>query len=251
MFKRLILCTMVVAFASASAQADITTSSGVLPKNKVKEMVKKYPNVVHVDHPLIQHKLSIMRDKETSTNGFRQLLREITLLLGYEVTRDFPLHHKKIETPLESYDAPFIKGKKVAIVPILRAGLGMSDGLLDLIPSARVGHVGLYRDEKTKKPVEYYVKLPEVKDRTFIVADPMLATGGSVSYAINAMNKRGVRDENIRLVTLVSAPEGIEFFAKEHPKVKIYTASIDRDLNEIAYIRPGLGDAGDRLFGTK
>lgn len=251
MFKKLILSGMVVALAASSLQANVTTAVGVSPKDKVMEMVKKYPNVVLIDHPLIQHKLSIMRDKSTSTNGFRQLLREITLLMGYEVTRDFPLHHQKIETPMESYDAPFISGKKVAIVPILRAGLGMSDGLLDLIPSARVGHIGLYRDEKTKKPVEYFVKLPPVEDRTFIVTDPMLATGGSVSYALNVMNQRGVKDENIRLVTLISAPEGIEHFAKEHPKVKVYTASIDRDLNDVAFIRPGLGDAGDRLFGTK
>lgn len=250
MFKQLILWSMLVT-ALGSAHADTKVETGVLSKAKVKEMTQKYPNVVLVDHPLIQHKLSIMRNKETSTNGFRQLLREITLLLGYEVTRDFPLHHKKIQTPMEEFDAPFIAGKKVAIVPILRAGLGMSDGLLDLIPSARVGHIGLYRDEKTKKPVEYFVKLPPIEDRTFIITDPMLATGGSVSYAVSVMNKKGIKDENIRLVTLISAPEGIEHFCQEHPKVKIYTASIDRDLNDIAYIRPGLGDAGDRLFGTK
>lgn len=204
-----------------------------------------------LNHPLIQHKLSMMRDRNTPTILFRQLLREISLLMGYEITRDLPITTMEIETPLERFDAPVIAGKKVAIVPILRAGLVMADGLMELIPSARMGHVGMYRDHDTKQPVEYFVKLPEPEGRTFIIVDPMLATGHSAAAAVDAINKRGVKDEDIRLMVLVAAPEGVETFVKAHPRIPIYAASLDRQLNGNAYIMPGLGDAGDRLFGTK
>jgi uracil phosphoribosyltransferase len=233
-----------------------TTLAGVEPqKNDIFQMVKKfpqYPNLHIIDHPLVQHKLSLMRDKKTSTNQFRTLLKEISLLMSYELTRDFPITTKAIQTPVNAMQAPVISGKKVAVVPILRAGLGMADGLLDLIPSARVGHIGLYRDEKTKMPKEYFVKIPKDSSlRTVIVVDPMLATGNSLIYAINLLNKRGVKDENIRVMTLVSAPEGVKNMFKTHPKVKVFTGALDQKLNAQAFIVPGLGDAGDRIFGTK
>ena len=205
---------------------------------------------VHIiDHPLVQHKLSIMRDKLTSTNKFRELLKEISMLMGYEVTRDFPLMYEEIETPLQTMSAPKIAGKKVVIVPILRAGLGMVDGLLSLIPSARVGHIGLYRDEETCKPVFYYYKMPEHKERLVIVTDPMLATGGSACDAIERLKRDGF--ENIRLMCLVASPQGVKAVRDNHPDVDIYIASLDEGLNERNYILPGLGDAGDRIFGTK
>lgn len=208
-------------------------------------------STLHVlDHPMIQHKLTIMRKKETGTKDFRELLEEISLLMGYEVTRDFPLEPVKIETPMQTMEAAQISGKKVAIVPILRAGLGMVDGLLRLLPVARVGHIGLYRDHDTHKPIVYYCKLPvDIEDRLVIVTDPMLATGGSASDAIQMLKDRGCK--NIRLMCLVSAPEGVEYVQKMHPDVDIYTAALDEKLNEDAYIMPGLGDAGDRIFGTK
>lgn len=203
-----------------------------------------------VDHPLITHKLTIMREKETGSKDFRELLSEISMLMGYELTRDFPLETVEIETPVSAMQAKKIKGKKVAIIPILRAGLGMVDGLLSLIPAAKVGHIGLYRDETTHKPVEYYCKLPlDVEKRTVIVTDPMLATGGSASDAITMLKKRGVT--SIRLMCLVAAPEGVKKVLADHPDVDIFTAALDDHLNENAYIVPGLGDAGDRLFGTK
>ena len=213
---------------------------------------KQFPNLHILDHPLILHKLTHMRDENTSTRTFRALLKEISLLMGYEITRNLGIEYKTIKTPVTEMDnAPVIKGKKVGIVPILRAGTGMADGLLELMPSARVGHVGLYRDTVTKRPVEYLVKLPEVKGRMFIVTDPMLATGYSASYALDVLNKNGVPDESIHLMALVAAPEGIEVLLEHHPKVPVYVASLDEKLNEHAYIVPGLGDAGDRLFGTK
>ena len=215
------------------------------------DIQKKFPNLLHVNHPMIQHKLSIMRKKETATNDFRRLLNEISLLMSYEATRDLPLETKWIDTPLEKMNAPFIAGKKVMIVPILRAGLAMADGFLELIPSARVGHIGLYRDEKTKQPKEYFAKIPDPQGRLIIVVDPMLATGNSSSYAIELLKKRGIEEKNIRLVSLVSAPEGLTNFCTKHPDVKVFTASIDRQLNDKAFILPGLGDAGDRLYGTK
>ncbi len=203
-----------------------------------------------VDHPLIQHKLSKMRDKNTGSKDFRELLTEITILMGYELTRDLPLEDEEIETPITKMTAKVISGKKLALIPILRAGLGMVDGLLNLIPVAKVGHIGIYRDPVTHLPVEYYCKLPfDIEERTIILADPMLATGGSASDAVALLKRKGC--SNIRLLCLVAAPEGVRKFQKDHPEIEIYTASLDDCLNEHAYIVPGLGDAGDRLFGTK
>ena len=201
------------------------------------------------DHPLVQHKLSIMRNKETSTNKFRGLLKEIAMLMGYEVTRDFPLTYKEIETPLQKMNAPTIAGKKVVIAPILRAGLGMVDGLMELIPSARVGHIGMYRDEVTCQPVFYYYKMPENKDRLVIVTDPMLATGGSACDAIKRLKEDGYTQ--IRLMCLVASPQGVKAVQEKYPEVDIYLASLDEGMNEKNYILPGLGDAGDRIFGTR
>ena len=202
-----------------------------------------------IDHPLIKHKLSIMRNKETSTIKFKQLLTEISLLMGYEVTRDFPLEYEEIETPLTKMNAPKISGKKVVIAPILRAGLGMVDGLTTLIPSARIGHIGMYRDEETSLPVFYYYKMPSNKDRLVIVTDPMLATGGSACNAITRLKNDGYT--NIRLMCLVASPKGVEAVTTQHPDVDIFLAALDEGLNERNYILPGLGDAGDRIFGTK
>jgi uracil phosphoribosyltransferase len=210
-----------------------------------------FPSLHVLDHPLIRHKLSLMRDKRAPTILFRQLLREISLLMGYEITRRLPVTTERIETPLATIDAPVIAGKKVAIVSILRAGLGMADGLLDLIPSARMGHIGLYRDPQTKRPVEYFVKLPEPEGRIFILCDPMLATGHSAVAAVDILNRRGVADSSIRFMALVAAPEGVRVFAAAHPTIPVYAAALDDHLNDHAYIVPGLGDAGDRLFGTK
>ena len=210
----------------------------------------RFPNLFIVDHPLIQHKLSHMRDRSTSTRTFRELLREITLLMGYEITRDMPLTTREIETPLAPMQAPVIAGKKVAIVPVLRAGLGMADGLLELIPSAREGHIGLYRGED-HRPVEYYVRLPEPEGRLFIVCDPMLATGHSAALAVTILSGRGVAPDSIRYLALVAAPEGVAVFEKAHPGVPVYVAALDSHLDERDYIVPGLGDAGDRIFGTK
>lgn len=202
-----------------------------------------------IDHPLVQHKLSIMRKKETSTNQFRELLREISMFMGYEITRDFPLTYEEIETPLMKMNAPKIAGKKVAIAPILRAGLGMVDGLLALMPSAKVGHIGMYRDEETCQPIFYYYKMPPGKDRLVIVTDPMLATGGSACDAIKRLKEDGYK--NIRLMCLVASPEGVNTVNEQHPDVDIYLASLDEGLNDRNYILPGLGDAGDRIFGTR
>jgi len=203
-----------------------------------------------VDHPLIQHKLTIMRRKETGSKDFRTLLNEITLLMGYELTRDLPLTDIEIETPICKMIAKEVDGKKLAIVPILRAGLGMVDGLLQLSPVARVGHIGMYRHPETHLPVEYYCKLPaDIDERLVIVCDPMLATGGSSADAISAIKKKGAT--NIRLLCLVAAPEGVKKVQEAHPDVDIYVASLDDHLNDHAYIVPGLGDAGDRIFGTK
>ena len=209
------------------------------------------PKTLHVvNHPLILHKLSLMRDKHTPSAVFRQLLREISLLLAYEVARDLPVTMHTIETPLAEMQAPILKGKKLVVVSILRAGNGLLEGMLDLMPSARVGHIGLYRDPDTLQPVEYYMKVPEdIAERPVIVVDPMLATGNSVSYAIKRLKEKGARD--IRLVCLLSAPEGIRRFAADHGDVPIFTAAVDSHLNSHGYIVPGLGDAGDRMFGTK
>ncbi len=208
-------------------------------------------STVHIiDHPMIQHKLTIMRDKNTGSKDFRQLLTEISLFMGYEVTRDLPLTYKEIETPICKMTAPKVSGRKLAIVPILRAGTGMLDGMLTLVPVAKVGHIGLYRNEETHEPVEYYCKLPEdIQQRLVIVTDPMLATGGSSVDALTMLKKHGCT--NIRLMCLVAAPEGIAKVQEMHPDVDIYVAAVDERLNENAYIVPGLGDAGDRIFGTK
>jgi uracil phosphoribosyltransferase len=203
-----------------------------------------------VDHPLVQHKLTLMRDKDTSTAGFRRLLHEITQLLAYEITRELPLTQTTIETPMETMESPILAGKKLALVSILRAGNGMLDGVLDLVPSARVGFVGLYRDEETLQPVQYYFKAPkELQDRMVIAVDPMLATGNSSVAAIDLLKKAGAT--NIRFLCLLAAPEGVARMKEAHPDVPIVTASLDRELNEKGYIMPGLGDAGDRMFGTK
>jgi len=223
-------------------------------RNKLNPIMKqdpRFPNLYILDHPLIQHKLSHMREHDTSTRTFRELLREITLLMGYEITRDLPLTTREIKTPLVTIDAPVIAGKKLAVVPILRAGIGMSDGLLELVPSARVGHIGVFRDPATHEPVEYMVRLPDTTERTFILCDPMVATGNSAVHAIDVLKKRGVPDEQILFLALVAAPEGVKVFMDAHPNVKLYVASLDSHLDEDAYIIPGLGDAGDRIFGTK
>jgi uracil phosphoribosyltransferase len=200
------------------------------------------------NHPLIQHKLTIMRKRETGTLEFRELLKEIGMLMGYEVCRDFPLKEVEIETPMQKMIAHELDGKKVAVVPILRAGLGMVDGLLTLIPAAKVGHIGMYRDEKTHEPVFYYYKMPEGKDRMVLLTDPMLATGGSACDAIKRLKDDGYT--HIRMVCLVASPQGVERVQREHPDVDIYTAALDDGLNKDCYILPGLGDAGDRIFGT-
>ncbi|WP_386680675.1 uracil phosphoribosyltransferase [Loktanella sp. R86503] len=206
--------------------------------------------LTHVTHPLVQHKLTLMRRKDTSTAGFRQLLREISQLLAYEVTRNLPMTTEQIETPMQAMDAPVLDGKKLVLVSILRAGNGLMDGILELIPSARVGFVGLYRDEETLQPVQYYFKVPQsLEDRMVIAVDPMLATGNSSVAAIDLLKKAGAT--NIRFLCLLAAPEGIARMKEAHPDVPIVTAAVDERLNEQGYIVPGLGDAGDRMFGTK
>ena len=208
--------------------------------------------VTVIEHPLVRHKLTIMRKKETSTAGFRRLLREISTLLCYEVTRDLEMTMETIDTPLETIQAPVLEGKKLVFASILRAGNGLLEGMLELVPSARVAHVGVYRDHDTLEAVEYYFKAPESLDaRLVIVVDPMLATGNSAAYACDVLNRHGVEDRNIRFMALVAAPEGVRVFQKSHPDVAVFTAALDSHLDENAYIVPGLGDAGDRMFGTK
>ena len=206
--------------------------------------------VIVIDHPLVQHKLSILRDRETGKKEFRELVEELAILLAYEVTRDLPLKETTVETPVATARVKTLAGKKLGVVPILRAGLGMVDGITRLLPAAKVGHIGLYRDPATLRPVDYYCKLPsDISERDIIIVDPMLATGGSAVAAINAIKRHGCR--NIKLVCLIAAPEGIEAVRKEHDDVDIYLACVDEYLNDHGYIVPGLGDAGDRLFGTK
>ena len=206
-------------------------------------------NVMIFDHPLIQHKISILRDKSTGTNEFRALTEEIAMLMGYEALRDLPLEDVKVETPIETCMTPMIAGRKLAVVPILRAGLGMVSGILALVPSAKVGHIGLYRDHQTLQPVEYYHKLPQdIESREVIVLDPMLATGGSAVDAIDIIKRS--HPKSIKFMSIIAAPEGVEALTKAHPDVQVYCAAVDERLNEIGYIVPGLGDAGDRIFGT-
>ena len=208
-------------------------------------------STLHIfDHPLICHKITMMRDKNTTTKDFRELAEEITMLMAYEVTRDLPLKDIEVETPICKATCKTVAGRSIGVVPILRAGLGMVEGIVRLVPNAKVGHIGLYRDPETHEPVEYYCKLPvDAQDRTILLVDPMLATGGSASAAIKFLKDRGCKD--IKLMNLIAAPEGVQRVQKDHPDVDIYVASLDEKLNDHAYIVPGLGDAGDRLFGTK
>lgn len=209
-------------------------------------------NLHIIEHPLISHKLTILRDVDTGTKDFREIVNEIARLLAYEVSRDLPLEDVEIETPITKSVQKKIAGKKVSVIPILRAGLGMVDGILDLVPAARVGHVGLYRDEDTKDAIEYFVKMPkDIASRQMYVVDPMLATGGSAISAIDSILERGAKPENIKFICIVAAPEGVKAFHEVHPDIEIYTAALDEKLDENAYIVPGLGDAGDRLYGTK
>lgn len=208
--------------------------------------------VVEFDHPLIKHKLTFIRDKNTGSKEFRELVTEVSMLMAYEVTRDMSLEEIEIETPVMKMKSEVIAGKKVGLIPILRAGLGMVDGMLSIIPSAKVGHIGLYRDPETLEPVEYYCKLPQdIQERELIVLDPMLATGGSAITAIKFLKDKGAKSKNIKFVCLIAAPEGVDAVKEAHPDIDIYVASLDEKLNEDAYIVPGLGDAGDRLYGTK
>jgi len=240
---------MVARPSALTAAARFFDQSHEVQKHKEDTQMTEH-NATIVHHPLIQHKLSIMRDVETPTAKFRQLLREISLLLAYEVCRDLEVEEVDIQTPLEVARLPKLEGKKLCFISILRAGNGLLDGMLDLVPSARVGHVGLYRDPKTLVPVEYYLKLPESLDeRVSIVVDPMLATGNSAAAGVQRIKDAGAR--RIKFVCLLAAPEGIAAFSEEHPDVPIYTAAIDRELNDHGYILPGLGDAGDRMYGTK
>lgn len=207
-------------------------------------------NVTIMNHPLIKHKISMLRNENTGTNEFRTLVEEIAMLMGYEALRDLPTEDVEIKTPIETCKSPMISGKKMAVVPILRAGLGMVSGILALVPSAKVGHIGLYRDPKTHEPHEYYCKLPDpIEQRTILVVDPMLATGGSGSEAVSFIKQHG--GKNIKFMCIIAAPEGLERLQKDHPDIQIYVGQLDRCLNENAYICPGLGDAGDRIFGTK
>ena len=212
--------------------------------------MKNYPNVHILDHPLIRHKLAIIRDKNTNTKQFREIIEELATLMAYESFKDVPTKEIYLETPLEKTTQTVVKENSIAIVPILRAGLGMVNGILTLFPAAKVGHIGMYRDEETLTPKEYYCKLPAgIENKVVMIVDPMLATGGSAADAITLLKKRGCK--KIKLMSIIAAPQGVEKVAKEHPDVEVYVAHLDRDLNEHGYILPGLGDAGDRIFGTK
>lgn len=217
---------------------------------KKEKIMENYNNVTYMTHPLIKHKISRLRDKNTGTNEFRKLVEEIAMLEGFEALKDLPLEDVEVETPIEKCMTPMIAGRKLAIVPILRAGLGMVEGILSLVPSAKIGHIGLYRDEETFEPHEYYCKLPSpIEERIIVVCDPMLATGGSAIDAITMIKKHG--GKNIKFMCIIAAPEGVKKLSEAHPDVQIYVGNLDRCLNENAYICPGLGDAGDRIFGTK
>jgi len=210
----------------------------------------RFPNLTVIEHPLIQHKLAVLRDRETSKKKFKELVDEISMLMAYEVTKDLPLEPVEIETPLERATVQKLSGKKLTVVPILRAGLGMVDGVVRLMPGVRVGHIGLYRDHDTLEPVDYYFKIPHgAESRDFILLDPMLATGGSASAAVRSLKAKGAK--RVRMLCMVAAPEGVRRMLDDHPDVHVYAAALDRELNSVGYILPGLGDAGDRLFGTK
>mgnify|MGYP000395048369 CR=1 FL=1 len=221
------------------------------PHKKPESHTAEFPNFHLIDHPLVADKLSRMRMATTQMTEFRQLMKEAGQLLGYEATRGLAVAHQSIETPLAPMSAPFSRGPALAVVPILRAGMGLADGVLALMPEAAVGHIGLYRDDKTHRPVEYLVKLPDAADRDFLLVDPMLATGNSAVHAVKMLIDRGVEEQNIRFLALVAVPEGVKVMQKAHPSVAIYTAALDEKLNDHAYILPGLGDAGDRMFGTR
>lgn len=209
-----------------------------------------FPNLTVIEHPLVRHKLAVLRSRDTSKKTFRALVDEISMLMGYEATKDLRLEPVEIETPLERMQGEMLSGKKLVLVPVLRAGLGMVEGMLRLMPSVRVGHIGLYRDHDTLQPVDYYFKIPgDVEARDFLVLDPMLATGGSASAAVASLKRNGA--QRVRLMCLVAAPEGVQRMLEDHPDVQVFTAALDRELNELGYILPGLGDAGDRLFGTR
>lgn len=228
----------------------ITNQNSSVCKDEL-ERAAEFDNFHLITHPLVQDKLSRMREKNTSTGAFRQLMKQVGVLMGYEVTRDLPVEFRAIDTPLTKMTAPYIQKPMVAIVPILRAGTGLADGLLELMPAARMGNIGLYRDHDTHMPVEYMVKLPSsIENRLFLLVDPMLATGNSASYAVDVLLKHGVKKEHIRFVALLAAPEGVREFNKKHADIPIYCAALDLHLNENNYIVPGLGDAGDRLYGT-
>ncbi len=212
---------------------------------------KEFPSFFCVDHPLIRHKLTQMRETSCEALGFRRLLREISLLIGYEISRDLPMSSRRIRTPIAEMEAPTLDAPTPCIVPVLRAGLGMADGLLDLMPSAQVGHIGVYRDHETKKPIEYLVRLPKNVGQNFYIVDPMLATGNSLIHVCDVLLRHGVLPEKISIMALVAAPEGVRAFAAKYPSIRVYCAALDEKLNANAYIVPGLGDAGDRLFGTE
>jgi len=212
--------------------------------------MERFPNLIVIDHPLVRHKLAVLRSRETPKKTFRELVDEISMLMGYEATKDLPLEDVEIETPLERTRAQMVSGKKLTLVPVLRAGLGMVEGMLRLMPSVRVGHIGLYREHDTLQPVDYYFKIPpDPESRDFIVLDPMLATGGSASAAVASLKRHGAA--RVRLMSIVAAPEGVRRMLTDHPDVQVYAAALDRKLNDVGYILPGLGDAGDRLFGTR
>lgn len=248
--KSFILALMIIAINIYQSFSDDNNTS-INPISSTDPKTKEFPNLHIVEHPLIHHKLTIARNKETNNYTFRKLLNEIALLVGYEITKNIPIQPISIQTPVSPMTGKKVKNKSIVIVPILRAGLSMAEGLHSLIPMADFAHIGLSRDEETKQPKEYLFKIPPVRDQIFILVDPMMATGGSAAYTVNRLIKAGVPEKNILFMALVVAPEGMRNFQKQYPNIPVYTASLDSHLNENAYIVPGLGDAGDRLYGTE